>query len=99
MSKRTVVRIERGESTQLSNLARVLRALGLLHALADLVPPLPPSPLAELRREATNAPGRRRASRRGAPNDDAGAEGPGAAGGWTWGDERRPPTADERGEA
>lgn len=49
VSKRTLVRLEGGESTQLTNLIRVLRALGLLVNLDALVPPPTPSPLEQLR--------------------------------------------------
>ena len=49
VSKRTVERLEAGESTQLGNLLRVLRALGLLGRLDSLVPDSPPSPVEQLR--------------------------------------------------
>lgn len=73
VSKRTLVRLESGESTQVTNLLRVLRALGLLN-LDSIVPaplpstplpspPLPgapvPSPIAQLRPQQ---PSRKRAS-------------------------------------
>lgn len=45
VSRATVQRLERGESTQLANLVRVLRALGLLDALERAVPESPPSPV------------------------------------------------------
>jgi transcriptional regulator with XRE-family HTH domain len=38
VSKRTVIRLESGESTQLTNLIRVVRALGLLGNLDAFVP-------------------------------------------------------------
>ena len=38
VSKRTVIRLENGESSQLTNLVRVLRALSLLGNLDALVP-------------------------------------------------------------
>ncbi|NJL31898.1 MAG: helix-turn-helix transcriptional regulator [Phycisphaerales bacterium] len=49
VSKRTVVRIEGGESTQLTNMIRVIRALDLLKNLDAFLPPLAPSPLEQLR--------------------------------------------------
>ena len=49
VSRRTLVRLEAGESTQLTNLVRVLRALGLLENLPALVPAPGPSPLQQLR--------------------------------------------------
>lgn len=48
VSTRTVVRLEHGDSTQLTNLVRVLRALGLLANLDALVPLPLTSPLAQL---------------------------------------------------
>ena len=51
VSKRTVVRLEHGDSTQLTNLVRVLRALGLLANFNALVPPPLTSPLAQLESE------------------------------------------------
>ncbi len=80
VSLRTVVRLERGESSQLTNLVRVLRALELLGplmaSLEALAPPPQARPLAQLRSKART---RRRASRRRAP---AKGESP-----WTWRDE------------
>lgn len=79
---RTIVRLERGESTQLANLVRVLRALELLEplleSLARLAPEPASRPLAQLRRRARE---RRRAS---SPRTTPEPEG---ASGWTWGDE------------
>lgn len=45
VSKRTVERIEAGDSTDFLMLLRVLRVLKLLEALDQLVPDLPQSPL------------------------------------------------------
>jgi transcriptional regulator with XRE-family HTH domain len=79
---RTIVRLERGESTQLANFVRVLRALELLEplleSLARLAPEPASRPLAQLRRRARE---RRRAS---SPRTTPEQEG---ASGWTWGDE------------
>ncbi len=75
VSKRTVERLEAGESTQLGNLLRVLRALDLLERLDALVPESPPSPVEQLR-----LAGRKRERvRRSAMHT--------AAKSWTWGDE------------
>lgn len=76
VSKRTVERLEAGESTQLGNLLRVLRALGLLGRLDSLVPDSPPSPVEQLRLE-----GRRRERARGKAARSADDES------WTWGDD------------
>jgi transcriptional regulator with XRE-family HTH domain len=75
VSKRTLVRLEGGESTQLTNLIRVLRALGLLANLDAFIPPPVPSPIQQLRTEGKR---RKRASRKhGKPAvDDE----------WTWGE-------------
>lgn len=59
VSKRTVVRIEGGESTQSTNLIRVIRALGLLENFDAFIPPPAPSPLEQLR---TQGKERKRAS-------------------------------------
>lgn len=45
VSKRTVERLENGESVQLANLVRVLRAVGLLEKLDALLPPAAPGPM------------------------------------------------------
>ncbi|HET9031688.1 MAG TPA: helix-turn-helix transcriptional regulator [Dokdonella sp.] len=49
VSKRTVERLEAGESTQLSNFIRILRALDLLDGLDVLIPEIPPSPIEQLK--------------------------------------------------
>ena len=75
VSKRTVERLEAGESTQLANLLRVLRALDLLGRLDALVPESAPGPVEQLRLE-----GRRRERARAKakqPRDEP----------WTWGDD------------
>ena len=75
VSKRTVVRLEHGDSTQLTNLVRVLRALGLLANLNALVPPPLTSPLAQLESRSKE---RRRASPIAKKSRPAAK--------WTWGD-------------
>jgi putative transcriptional regulator len=76
VSKRTVIRLENGESSQLTNLVRVLRALGLLGNVDALVPAPLESPLARLKSKAKE---RRRAS--------PAARKPEPGSTWTWGDE------------
>lgn len=78
VGKRTLERIEAGESSQTTNLIRVLRALGLLPRLELLVPSEAPSPMAVLRQQGRVRKRVRRSRRSDAP----------AARPWTWGDER-----------
>ena len=59
VSKRTVERMEAGESVQLNNALRVLRVLELLGGLDRLVPEVPASPMAALEAER----GRRKRAR------------------------------------
>lgn len=77
VSLRTVIRLEAGASTQLTNLVRVLRVLGLLANLQQLAPPPPPSPLEQLVVKQKQ----RRRVRRSAPREREGG-----SGGWQWGD-------------
>src|SRR5947208_15781256 len=49
ISKRTLARIETGQSTDFVMLIRVLRALKLIEGLENLLPDLPPSPLTLLK--------------------------------------------------
>lgn len=49
ISKRTLERIEAGESVQLAKFVRLLRALGLVENLTALVPPDEPGPMDLLR--------------------------------------------------
>ncbi len=76
VSKRTIERLEAGESTQLSNFIRILRAIELVEGFGDLVPAPPPSPLEQLRLQGKQ---RQRAS---ALRDPASANAR-----WTWKDE------------
>ena len=50
VSKRTVERIEAGESAQMTSFIRILRTLGLLDGLESFLPPPQPSPMDLLRR-------------------------------------------------
>jgi len=76
ISKRTLVRLEHGESTQLTNLIRVLRALDLLRNLDALIPAPPASPLQQLRAQSKTRK-RARQSRGAKPSSKT----------WTWGDD------------
>ena len=75
VSKRTIERLEAGESTQLGNLLRVLRALDLLGRLDALVPEALPSPVQQLRLEG-------RPRERARPTASRPKAKP-----WSWGDE------------
>lgn len=77
VSKRTLSRLEAGESVQLTNLVRVLRALDLLPNLEALVPEPAPSPLELLRSQRSVR--QRAAGRRERPK-------PRESAAWTWGD-------------
>ncbi len=74
VSKRTLERLEAGESTQLSSFVRIARALGLLERFEALLPEPLPSPIERLELGGKQ---RERASGRE----------PGAGGGFRWGDE------------
>ena len=76
ISKRTLIRIEQGESSQLTNLIRLLRALGLLDRLDAFIPHPVPSPLEQLKRRTKV---RRRASSASKLNQPKRP--------WRWGDE------------
>ncbi len=78
VSRRTVLRLEGGESTQLTHLIRVLRALHLLGSLETWIPAPVASPLEQLRLQQQK---RRRASRRVREPSTTKAQG------WTWGDD------------
>ncbi|MEZ5462356.1 helix-turn-helix transcriptional regulator [Dokdonella sp.] len=75
VSKRTVERLEAGESTQLSNFLRILRALDLLDGLEALLPAVPPSPIDQLKLKGRQ---RQRASSSREPEAQPRA--------WTWKD-------------
>src|ERR1700678_3360927 len=59
VSKRTVERLETGQSVQVSNLVRILSALNLTRNLEQLVPPVGPRPIEQLKHQGKE---RRRAS-------------------------------------
>ena len=74
VSKRTVERIEAGQSAQLTSFIRILRTLDLLDGLGLLLPPPQPGSM-DLLRRGGSAP--QRATGRNAPSDEP----------WTWADE------------
>lgn len=74
VSKRTIERLEAGESLQLSSLIRVCRALDLVDRFDLLIPPPVPSPIAQLKLRGKE---RRRAS--STPSSLLKKK-------WTWGD-------------
>ena len=76
VSKRTVLRLENGESTQLTNLIGIMRELKLLDNFDAFLPPPAPSPLKQLKAEKKL---RKRASPRTEPTDTNDE--------WTWADE------------
>jgi putative transcriptional regulator len=59
ISERTIIRIEQGRSTQLSNLIRLLRSLGLLDNMDALVPKPAISPMQQIKVQSKS---RKRAS-------------------------------------
>jgi len=75
VAKRTVERIEAGESAQSSNLVRVLRVLGLLDAFVAALPETGPRPMELLRLHGKER--RRASSKRLRDSADS----------WQWGDE------------
>lgn len=75
ISRRTLSRLEGGESTQLTNLVRVIRALGWLDKLDTLSPPPTASPIEQLHEQKQQ---RKRAS--GTADKQAPAKN------WTWDD-------------
>ncbi len=76
VSKRTLHRVEHGDSTHVSNLIRLLRALGLVENLEALIPEPAISPIQQVKMQGKK---RRRAS---SPSEKPGPQKP-----WSWGDE------------
>ena len=76
VSRRTVARLESGESTQLTNLVRVLRALDLLDELAEALPGAGPTPMELVRDQGRK---RQRASGKTSRHESPLP--------WRWGDE------------
>ena len=83
VAKRTVERVESGESIQLLTLVRLCRVLGLMAGLDQLVPEQGPSPMALLKDKARSKPPQRVRSRKSAPASPQHGE----SGTWTWGDD------------
>lgn len=82
VAKRTVERVEAGESIQLLTLIRLLRVLGLLDSLDSIVPATVASPMSLLnqeKKEAAASPSRQRASAKKAVVRELP---------WSWGDEQ-----------
>jgi transcriptional regulator with XRE-family HTH domain len=83
VSRATVIRVERGESVQMSTMVKLWRALDLLPEIDVAVPERLDSPIAEVERERRGR-GRQRATakrlRQRPVNDDTG-------GPFRWGDE------------
>lgn len=75
VGKRTLERIEAGESAQMTSLVRILRVLDLLDVLDELLPAAGPRPMDQLRHRGRRP---RRVSKRG--DEIVGGE-------WSWGDE------------
>lgn len=76
VSKRTVERLEAGESVQITSLIRLLRSLGLQQRLEVLFPEPVASPIAQLKLQGKK---RRRASSKKLRSSKGT--------GWSWGDE------------
>lgn len=76
VSKRTVERIEAGESVQTTTLIRILRVMGLLEALDAAIPAVGPRPMDLLKLRGKE---RQRASSKKSNKESEGE--------WSWGDE------------
>jgi transcriptional regulator with XRE-family HTH domain len=84
VSRATIIRVERGESVQLSTMVKLWRALDLLPEIDAAVPERLDSPIAGVERESRRRERRRataqRLRQRPAPDKDTGKP-------FTWGDE------------
>ena len=80
VAKRTVERVEAGESVQLVTLVRLCRVLDLMDGLDQWLPETGPSPMALLKEKQTGEGRQRARGQRTAPVMKSG-EKP-----WTWGD-------------
>ncbi len=76
ISKRTLHRVEHGDSTNVTNMIRILRALGLLGNIESLIPEPAISPIQQVKMQGKN---RKRAS--------SSSEKPEPKKPWSWGDE------------
>ncbi len=88
VGKRTLERLEAGESTQLSTFIKILAELGLAGDFLGMIPEAVPGPMEELK--AKGAKPRRRVRHSKKPKEEFL---PGrmydAPGGWTWGDDAK----------
>ena len=82
VAKRTVGRVEAGESVQLLTVIRLFRVLGLMEHLDQLVPEQKPSPMTLLKDKMRNKPQQRVRSGKSNRRNMK----PEAAGEWAWGD-------------
>ncbi len=82
VAKRTVERVEAGESVQLLTVIRLFRVLGLMEHLDQLVPEQKPSPMTLLKDKMRNKPQQRVRSGKSNRRNMK----PEAAGEWAWGD-------------
>jgi transcriptional regulator with XRE-family HTH domain len=82
VAKRTVERVESGESIQLLTLVRLARVLGLMEHIGQLVPEQMPSPMALLKDKTRQKSPKRARSRKSAPVLKSGESTT-----WTWGDD------------
>ena len=80
VSKRTVERVEAGESVQLVTLVRLCRALGLMDGLDQWLPETGPSPMALLKEKQAGKGRQRAKGHRAAPAMKPGGKP------WKWGD-------------
>ncbi len=80
VAKRTVERVEAGESVQLVTLVRLCRVLDLMNVLDQWLPETGPSPMAQLKEKQTGKGRQRARGQRAAPAMESG-EKP-----WTWGE-------------
>ena len=79
VAKRTVERIEAGESVQLVTLIRLCRVLGLMDGLDQWLPKTGPSPMALLKEKQVGRGRQRVSNHRTVPVKPGGKP-------WTWGD-------------
>ena len=80
VAKRTVERVESGESIQFLTLVRLARVLGLIEDIAQLMPEQKPSPMALLKNKTRQKSPQRARSRKPAQHS-------GQPGEWKWGDD------------
>lgn len=82
VAKRTLERIEAGESSQLLTLIRVLRALDAMTGLEQLLPTAQQSPMALLKEREKGSAGTGRRQRASSKKSGVAEHAP-----WTWGDD------------